>query len=223
MARLFQRSFCFLGLLLTAAFGCASSSQEADPDLFYKRDITIIYGGKEYRGAVTLPRSDVYKIRLESPGRLDLLSISTCHREYLKEAVGYNHDWTYQPVPGLETGAACPLNIAGYDSTVGKHAFGFVNFEAEELKAKARISCNGASWTANGVGVCQARDGLIQVVAFDHETRVVSNESCRLGVVKSKVFQFQIKQGNCQYLFENETGRFLLDTIGYQEVLIRKN
>lgn len=225
MDLLFRAYFLFLGLLLTLVFGCSSFQKEQDPRVYYKRDVKITWNKKEWRGTATLPKSAEYRLDFESPGKMDLFTISSCHREYQKEDVGYEHDYTYRPVPGLEDGPACPIQISGFDKNKGKHTFGFINFESPELTAKGKLYCNGANWDAVGVSVCQGRSGLIQKIEFEKETKVVSSDECKWTKSSGIVYLFSLYPRECQYLFEEiETGkRFRLDTIGYEDIFIRQD
>lgn len=222
-----MRSYSY-AFLLTLAFisaSCGSLPKEPDPKIYYKRDIQITVGDKVSRGTMVLPAQDKYKVELKSPGKMDLLTVASCHREYQKEEVGYEHGWTYAPVKGIEDQVACPLQINGYDKFKGKHAFGYVAFERVDKPLKATILCNGETMQANGVGICQARQGLQQKISFESDVRVASRDRCFWPADKGREFVFTISNRECQFLFKEAQGEkeFVLDTIGYEEILIRQD
>lgn len=224
----YQVRFLSCAYLLSLAFisvNCAGLQKEPDPKVYYKRDLRLQVGDRVSRGTLTLPASSQYKIELKSPGKMDLLTISSCHREYQKEEVGYEHTWTYAPVAGLEDQAACPLQINGYDKNKGKHAFGYISFERLQNPLKAKIQCNGESFEANGVGICQSRQGLQQKISFESEVRVIARDACNWHLPPGKEFVFSLQNRECQYLFKETQGQkeFVLDTIGYEEILLRQD
>lgn len=227
MALRYLQSLFFFVFSLLAAFtsvSCGTTIKEPDPKVYYRRDIEIDYADKTYRGTAVLPRLNSYKLGFKSSGEMNLWILSSCHREVQKENVGYEHNYTYNPIAGLEDTAQCPLQIGGFDKHYGKHSFGYISFENPELTLKASLTCNGESWQANGVAICQAREGLLQRIAFDRPVKVVSSEKCDWHIQKSSDFMFPVKNRECQYLFESDDKqRFLLDTIGYEEIFLRKD
>ena len=208
---------CFL----LVGFGSAPP-QEADPAVYYKRDIKITFEKKTYQGTAILPDRDEYHIQFQSPGKMDLITISSCHREFHAEEVGTRFTYTYKPIKGIEDLPACPLQINGYERNRGRHTSGYVVFQRRGLSLDATLKCNGRERALEGVGVCQSREGLIQQIRFKVAVSVQSN--CEIKGQRDKKFEFAMPNRACQYLFKEKGGTRLLrlDTIGYEDILLRE-
>jgi hypothetical protein len=223
-------------MALTLHFGCASLvHQELDPKLHYKRDIRIKVGDQEFEGAGVLPRADSYKIEIKAKGKLDLLTISSCHREFSAEKVsggifsdGRSYKYEYRPVPGIEDTRMCPLDIGGYEEAKGRHSWAFIDFVTKEATLQASVLCNGALQPPGVVTVCQSKAGLIQVIRFPVPVVVSPDPGCELGdkehpaTTDNMTFEFPIRLGKCVYLFKARDRQIHRHTaIGYESILIR--
>lgn len=205
------------------AFGGAPP-QEADPKIYYKRDISIYEGGTTFEGVAILADKDEYQIRFRSPGRMDLITVASCHREFHKEEVGTSFTYTYKPVKGIEDMPACPLQINGFERNRGRHTSGYIVFQRRGLSLDATMKCNGEETELKGVGVCQSREGLIQQIRFNVPVTVRSRAKCEITPERDKKFEFKVNNRECQYLFKEKDGTRLLrlDTIGYEDILLRE-
>jgi len=219
-------------LLIVPVFflmACSSFQQDLDPEIFYKRDIKIEINGQEYEGVTVVPQAPVYNLLLTPKGDLDLVLVTSCHREYSGEALGgglfskNEFPYEYIPVSGLEDVPSCSLRVNVYEKDKGRHSWALIAFEHGDLTLRAVLKCNGAVKTYSGVSVCQSKEGLIQRIEFDEIVRAWSPPGCVSVGKRGKVFEFPISLGECQYSFETQDKkRHTMTTIGYQGVLVRE-
>ena len=208
----------FVGIAALGMVGCATVPTPLDPNVYYRRDMEI--NGR--KGVAVLARRDLYKLKLKSQGKMDLLTVSTCHREDPFYKVGYEYEYEYKPVEGLESGGYCPMQVGGFNRTKGRHAWAFVDFEGPDATLPARLKCNGVDALTNGVSVCQSRVGLEQEILFDVAVKTLPEARCPMPG-DGKRFQFSVVLGECVFAFRevaapNRVHR--LTTIGYEQILI---
>lgn len=214
---------------------CSSTPQILDPEIFYKRDIRIEVNEKEYEGVTTVPNAPDYKLKLKPRGDMDLIIIRTCAREDSAEEQssgffifkGDEFEYHYIPNPGLEDVGVCPLRVDVYDSGEGKHSWALLDFEHPDYEVPFEVDCNGRRRLFSGVGVCQARNGLIQRFHFKEPIRFATPlpSGCPMPEKKSNyVYDFKIALEECLYHFDTKGGRLgRLTTIGYEGILVREN
>lgn len=216
-------------------YSCAIH-QKLDPEIYYKRDMSIKFEDLKREGTLVLPLRDKYELELKSQGKLDLFTFTTCHRLHTQEDAG--GFWTprevryvYKPDPPMESTYACPIQVAGYAET-GAHSWGFVDLETKDTVLPAKIKCNGEAYNSNGVTICQSKMGLLQAIEFDVEV-VFSPEAQTIEFCKNikfttkdnKEFIYEIPRRECVYNFmeKNEPHReHRLTTIGFEQIIIRK-
>ena len=208
-----------LALSLTG-FG-AAPRQQLDPNKIYRREIQLEVNGLKGEGVLVALKSSKYVIKGKSKNDFDLLTISTCHRDFKAEKLGNEFEYEYEPVSGLEDMGGCPLRISGFDAK-GAHSWGLVDFEDDLAKAQATLKCNGVIREAHGVSVCQSREGLIQEIKFMISMRISPDQTCPMPLASDeKTFQFPIAPKECVYAFMSLDGQIhRLTTIGYQGILL---
>jgi hypothetical protein len=222
--------FAVFALLLN---GCAGVPQTLDRATIYPRDMVIVADGVRYDGVAVLPRKESYALEIHAKGSLDLLTMTSCHREESREKAGKSGwfgdkkrvEMTYTPAKGLEDQAACPLQFGGYEISKGRHSWAFIDFQDNENKLPATLSCNGWKSSAQGVSVCQAREGLTQRIEFLGPTKVYTTQGCDVFPQKlGQAFTFPLVVGECIYLFKEVAGSrtHRLTTLGYQSVIVRQ-
>ena len=205
---------------------CASVSQKLDPNVFYKRDIQISINGKKAIGAVVVPRAESYHFEIKTPGRLDLFTLTTCHREETFEALSTKvRSFDFKPI-SIELGQlACPVHLGGYEKIRGRHSWAFIDFEHPSLLLRAEIKCNGVQRNTSGVSLCQAKVGLIQEIKFKQPVIWPKKLTCiELSSDDEKTFRFKMPRGECTSRFLSKTGKKLwhrFTTLGYEKILIR--
>lgn len=212
---------------------CAGQNQILERGLFYKRDVGIEVNGKSYEGVVVVPKADRYNLVLRPKGKLDLVLVRTCHREFSGEKLspgflgigGGQFKYEYVPTPGLEDSRVCPLRAEVYESDKGRHSWALLDFEHPDYTIGYMLQCNGAVSYPRGVGVCQTKAGLLQRIKFQEPIRFAPPEpvGCALPMKKDGVYEFAASLGECLYHFDTKDGRLgRLTVVGYEGVLVRE-
>jgi len=228
---------CFL---LVNSCSTKSIPDKLNPDVIYKRDMTIVIDGVEKIGVAVVPMKDTHKIHITAQGDLDLFTFTTCHREetaenawnvtgrssgLFKRTIDKKREIKMEYTPTeIEKRGGCPIFLGGYEQEKGRHSWGAIDFETPEATLTARLSCNGEESTANGVSICQSREGLIQVIEFPTETKVLPSKGCEIGMEKAVTYSFSLVKGHCVYAFMEIATKKIhrLTTIGYELIPIRK-
>lgn len=219
----------FSGLLIF--LGACSTNQVLDQSVIYPRDMRIVFEKQKYDGVAVFPKREVYSFEVHAKGNLDLFTVTSCHREVIKEEAGKSGwfgekkkvDVKYRPRKEIEVSAACPIQLGGYEVSKGRHSWAFIDFEDDENKLPGRVVCSGAERVFNGVSACQAREGLIQEISFEVPAKVFSN--CDgFPALPGKLFQFKMQRGQCIYGFKELNGgrTHRLTTLGYESILLRE-
>jgi len=216
-------------LLLVSCTAHAFSSapvQELDPKKVYKHDIKATINGVSGVGVLVVPKAHSYTITGESAGNLDLLTITTCHRDVSWSPNAKKFTYEYTPSESLEANKSCPMLIGGYDKK-GQHAWAMIDFETDEAKLPALLKCNGYGQTFNGVSICQSRFSLTQFIEFKTPVRVLPQKDCPMSepLNGGTRFEFPIVKGYCVYAFMEtapEKRVHRLTTIGYESILLRE-
>lgn len=205
---------------------CTSAQITVKTPLYqYKPDMLITVDGATFDGmAVTaLGKKD---IQIISKARLDLLMISSCHRNFTIEKV--DHDWfggsgktyTYHYEPTeIESEGFCPLYIQAFDIK-GITAWGYLAFRTTE-KLPAKTQCNGTDWSFAGVSVCATRAGFEQGISFSKPVRYVAGDKCEVKKKDDKSFRLRAHEGFCYITFTDGTDYHRVVLLGYTEALIR--
>lgn len=226
--------------LLAGLVSCASEEKTPtlNPDTVYKRDMVLSVNGIKGDGVLVVPQKDVHKMHIIAQGDLDLFTFTTCHREESTENASNvttraglfrrtiekkrEIDLEYTPTI-IERSGGCPVYVGGYEQEKGRHSWGLIDFETDDAKLPATLSCNGATVESNGVSICQSRNGLIQAIRFKSSVRVSPEPECDLGKTAGDYFEFSIKKGQCVYAFMDADKKIhRLTTIGYELIPIRK-
>lgn len=222
--------------LILFGTSCSSVQQRLDPSVYYKRDMELRVNGFEGEGVLVVPKAESYKFEIKAKGRLDLFTLTTCHREEALEEAGQKGlfgdrkrvETVYKPVNGIENDGLCAVQLGGYEKVKGRHSWAFIDFENESNPLPARIFCNGNVHNANGVSSCQSREGLLQQIRFTENVDFSHSVECNPPTInggKDGVERFEIKlsRGQCVYVFMRKSDKAVhrLTTYGYQDVLIR--
>lgn len=216
-------------LVLFLATGCGSVPLKLNPTVLYKRDMSISFGGQSYVGTAVLPESQNYQITFETKGKLDLLTITTCHRELTAENLsgglfGKNrYTFNYSPIPGIED-EYCPIDIGGYEALKGRHSWGFIDLKTRDVSVSAVLRCNGEIQNTNGVSLCQSKQGLIQKIEFQEEMAAGNSGFCpKMKSEDLKHYEFEVGEGVCVYKFKSRNGEYhRLTSIGYQDIVLKE-
>ncbi len=237
--------FCIAGILATLLTGCQTQQlAEKEPLYQYKADMEITVDGKTFEGMAVTKLDGPKTISIKSFARLDLLKVSSCHREMIEEKVRWRDGWfglggqsakeytfVYDPMK-VESEFYCPLYIEAYEKGGGFRAgtmaaWGFIAFRSPEgagaENLPARAECNGTLWTKfAGITVCQARTGMEQSISFDRPVRVVHNDKCKIEPKSDREFRVRSTEfGFCRAVFTDGKDKHRLELLGYTEVLVR--
>lgn len=221
-----------LFFFLTASCGLLPKAKDEkyNSEEIYKKDAYVCVNGVCSEGAVVVPRSMEYRVKVKSKVNLDLLVFSTCHREVTSQeysrggffGMGGNKEFegNYSPTMTIEN-EFCPVYITGYSKS-GYNSTAFIDFETAEAGLGATLNCNGVQSTAKGVSVCQSKAGLIEVINLDSPATVGdAGPNCKIGSGKNKRWEFAMPKGECVFAFFSEDGRIhRLTTLGYTRINI---
>lgn len=199
------------------------------PEIFYRRNLKITVNGKEFDGVGVVPKSAVYQIEGKSKGNMDLLAITTCHRDVAPAYdLGHSFKYTYQPrrEPGDmgPEGSNCAMKIEGLDKKHGKHAWGFIDFEDPFFSLYAKIVFCGEAGQYRGVYAGQCREGLSpQVIEFSEAVEVSPDKGCEtLTQMTATRWELKVAKGECVYLFRGKQSgaEFRMTTMGYESAIL---
>lgn len=228
-------------------FGCASSQQAITrtPLWVYKPDIEITVDGKTFEG-MGVTKMDGHKvIKIRSKARMDMLKISSCHREFTVEKVDYSEGWfgiggssaktfTYEfDATQIEKEDFCPLYIEALEKSGERGdqsviaAWGYLAFRTGEA-LPSKMDCNGIAWTFAGVSVCASRAGFEQAIRFDRPVTFKANNACRVSIKSDREFRVRtdVSQpdkgvGFCLMTFKDGKDTHRLVLHGWDEALVR--
>lgn len=221
-------------LIAQLCCSCSLVSQKLDPQTFYRRDIQLDVNDQKFDGAGVPNFSDEYKIKIKSIGKIDMLTIQSCHRHESFENVGggifgasKTFTYIYRPIKGIEDGRGCLLDIGVYERSKGRHGWATLDFQtkmgAENLPA--HLLCDGKEWSTdpNSVSICQAKNGTIQKIVFDHRVKVSPDARCDvMKTTDEMTYTYLMPVGECTFYFGDKYGNFHRHTtLGFENVLIR--
>lgn len=208
------------------SLGCSTTNpvHKLDPAVIYKMDMNIINGQVSGEGVIMVDLREKQDFVIETPGEIDLLKITTCHRQEVVTAQKKTvFRYSYLP-SAIEKDRRCHIRFEAYEKG-GRHSFGMIDFKIES-NLKAQVQCNGESKEAFGSAICQSWQGLTQKVEFESPVEIASSDShCRIPMSRDTInWEFDIRRGECVYAFQELGGQgrlFKLTTVGYEEVAIR--
>ena len=215
--------------------GCASleATQELNPKVYYKNDIKFKVNDQSGRGTLVAKAAKKYLIDIETPGKIDLIKITSCHRQESTEDIpsgwfskGRKYQYSYIPNDPVETSGSCMIRVEAYEAGVqARHSSGVIEFETPQEALEAVVLCNGKNDKAHGTAICESLEGLEQSIKFSKPVLMATEDRCSFSVPMDKMtFNWQMKNRECTYAFESFDGeRFRLQTIGYEEIAIRGN
>jgi len=208
-----------MGLTTLFTIGCSSTlvRPEMDATLNYQRDITfhvaILHEGKwspDYliQGMGVMPEADSYRIKVLPPGKADMITVTSCHREEKManppKDGAFKNTYTFQIdlVQGLESKRTCPIDIGVYEKVAGRNGWASLAISTEREKTHALTKCNGRVKQYHGVSVCQAKAGLIQKYEFKVPVVATAIPGCEVKQAKDDMnFEFQMPSGSCTVYF----------------------
>lgn len=207
---------------------CSSTQQLTVETPLYKNraSMKITVDGITYDGMAVGKLDGPKKIQLISQAALDLLRITTCHRDFSVEKVdkgwfgGSGHLYTYEYHPtDVEKSKVCPMYIQAF-SKDRVTDWGFIAFRTDET-IPAEMQCNGWWWKSDGISVCQTKAGLDQKIKFDRDVLYEAEPSCSITAKSKREFVVRGSMGFCYAEFSDGKEWHRLILLGYDSVLIR--
>ena len=209
---------------------------DSDPSKIYKYDFSGSVNGISFDGVGVIPAANKYTLDVESKVDVDLLTISSCHRNFSAESVintpgwfqkrrGYSYE--YDPAPGIEDVGSCLVRVGSYNKSQGQDGWGVIDFETSDATLPADNQCDGILTHSNGVSICQSLFGLKQVLTFPVPVKLAANAQCQIDSPQDgKTWVYAIPRGECVMAFQELQPPYRLHrhtTIGYTDILIRGN
>lgn len=215
------------GAVIFLLLGCQSIQQptEKGPLYTHRASMQITIGNRTFDGMAvsTLVPMD---ISIVSQAALDLLRITTCHRDFTVEKVdkgwfgGSGHKYVFKYIPtDTEKASVCPMYIQAISKDLVTD-WGYIAFLTDE-KLGAQMDCNGAGARFDGVSVCQTKAGLDQVIRFDRPVIFAADPACQITQRTPKEYVVRGSQGFCYAEFTDKTVWHRLILLGYDSVLVR--
>lgn len=213
--------------------GCQTVQAPADPTKIYKRDLQIKVNGLTGVGTLVVPKASSYAIEVQSRGRLDAFTITSCAREVVIKDIEESGGWfrkkkgkvSYTYTPSAVEEEFCQLDLGGYDKEHGRHSWAMIDFEDSSTNLPAILTCNGEVKSSKGVSLCDSHEGLYQSISFTNpNVEVRAEDKCaKPGADGRGNFTFRISRDVCYYVFVEPEGMkriHRLTTIGYDDVFI---
>lgn len=183
--------------------------------------MSLSVNGVKGFGIVVVPSAERYSIDGESDGDMDLLSITTCHRDIQIQNNDKKFNYIYTPDQSVERD--CGMVITSLEKKPGRHSWGYIEFENSYYSAPAMLHCNGSQNLFKSVSVCQGLQGTTQLIEFKEPMSVSPDPKC--APIKSedkKKFYVNLSRGECVYVFMTDAKSFhKLTTLGYDSVLLK--
>lgn len=217
--------FALIFLILA---GCASTQQVTTAGPLYKNraNMQITVDGVTFDGVGVTLLNGPKDISIVSEAALDLLRITTCHRDFTVEKVdsgwfggsGKTYTYHYEPTE-TEKASVCPMYIQAFskDSVTD---WGYLAFRTDET-LPASMDCNGTNWKFAGISVCQTKAGLDQVIRFDRDVKFTADLICQITQSSPREYIIRGGLGFCFAEFSDGKVWHRLILLGYDSVLIR--
>jgi hypothetical protein len=235
--------FAFV-LVFSGLFGCANIPgpfpiNVPQADVVYKYDMSGTVNGVNFNGVGVIPYSKDYTFNVSSREDIDLLTITSCHRDFAVEsAVKTNwlnpkrtYAYWYVPAFGIEDAGPCLVRFGSYNKGVGgQNAWAIIDFETPEAKLPADNYCDVEAFAENGVTICQSKIGLLQKLVFKTPVRLALDQisdQCKIQVpADNMTWEYKIPKGECVYAFHEIAAPHRIHrhtTVGYNQIFIRGN
>lgn len=236
---LFMLMVVLFAAFLVSLGGCSQAPLQSalTSGTVYQYDLSVKVNNQQFVGVGVVPTAQSYELKIESQDSVDLVTVTTCHRDFSAQAVisqgwfkqkkGYSY--TFVPALGLEDRGSCLLRVGMYSKDVGgQTGWAILDFDNGDTSLPAQNICNGSSSTTKGTSICQSKAGLIQILRFDVPVEVATDklESKCIGQMSmdSGSWTYQIGSGECVIEFREIGGthrKHRHTTVGYSQTYIR--
>lgn len=208
----------FFLFFLTACSTTGFSRPILSTDVNYQKDLKMIVtpaGGlaQEIIGMGVVPKAVSYKIRVEPPGKADMITLLSCHREMKTPNPKRHGGWFAKkyyefeiiPTEEHEIEKGCSFDAGVYEKDKGRHAWGLIVIESDRAKLEAITKCNGQTTRFKGTSVCQAKAGLIESIHFNQPVIATEVAGCTLKKPKDKKnWVYIMPKDECTVYFVDE-------------------
>ncbi len=205
--------------------GCASflNAPVLSSNIEYQRDIKMdiyLYVDGKFKypikidGMGVIPKSKFYKVKVYPPGKVDMMTLVSCHRHlktpHPKKSGGWFAKGYYEfiiPMTGsVDEDELCSFSTGAYEQKKGRHAWGTVAILDPKFKLSAFTKCNGDVKNYEGVSVCQSKAGLIQEYSFNRPVSFAGAKGCSIKNLTtekpySSIWRFLMPRGECEAYF----------------------
>lgn len=226
---------------LLLVIGC-SSPPIMNPDIKYQRDLKfdVEYWTaktqkwsepKSFVGVGVLKDADWYQITIHAVGKVDMMVLSSCHREVKtpnpEKHGGWfnkrNYKFKFAADDLIEKGKPCMLNGGVYEKKKGRHGWLMGAIEDPKATMKAKTRCNGLVLTNKGTSFCQAKEGLIQRLEFENPVDTTFYGDCRIRrPADGKNWEYLMPRGKCiLHFFDEDLNEHVHYMFGYDTIPIR--
>ena len=231
-------------LLLMVIFltACATSLPIMDRNIKYQRDLSFEveywdlkkkqwFGKRKFVGVAVLKAAPKYRVTLYAVGKVDMMVLSSCHREVKtpnpKKHGGWfskkYYEFEFTADDMIERGKPCMLNGSIYEKKKGRHGWLMAAIEDPKAKLQAKTRCNGKIEMNGGTSFCQAKEGLIQRIEFDRPVSTTFYGNCKIEKPKDQMnWEYLMPSGKCilHFIDENEN-EHVAYMYGYGKIPIR--
>lgn len=236
----------FGAVLVAALFSsCALAPQVLpapagpSPNTEFKYDLHGDINGVPFEGVGAIPLSpdNEYTLNVESDVDVDLITITTCHRDWSDQdqpikvggwfKPGRGFTFKFSLTKGIEDYGTCLLRIGAYNKQGNPQAWALIDFITPDSTLPAYQKCNGAEGKTRGVSICQSKAGLDQEISFASPvlTADVTDPKCKPLVPKDgKTWIYVLPVGECVVYFMEKAPphRFHRHTfVGYKNIQLR--
>jgi len=204
--------------------GCSTPQVFMDPKKNYQRDLIFEIESwdasknqwaekQKFIGTALVKQSLKYRVRVYSHGKVDMLTLNSCHREmktpkpdkkggWFKKKY-YEFEFSLDDI--LEANRDCVITLGAYEKHKGRHGWATIAIDWNGALLKADLRCNGQQIKAGGSSFCQAKKGLIQMISFQRRMDVTFYGKC---VMKAPVdrqhWEYEMPPGLCILHFFDE-------------------
>lgn len=184
------------------------------PNTDYKFELTGDINGQPFYGTAVVPVSKQYTVHVQSHSDVDLMKITTCHRDWSDQDHPIQDGWfkpkrqfsfVFSPTDGIENYGTCLLRIGAFNKEGHSQDYAVIDFLTPESVLPAFNKCNGDAYQVGGVSICQSQAGLDEELDFlvPVELSDLTNIKCKFNPPKDKMhWLYAMPQGECIVYFQ---------------------
>ncbi len=226
-------------------FGCANtplnvpSSNAPGPNTNFRYELTGDINGMAFDGVGVIPLAKHYTLHVKSAHNVELMHITTCHRDVTDQDQpivqdGWfvpHHQYTFEfdQADGIENYGTCLLRVGAYNKDGNPQDWAVIDFQTPESTLPAFQKCNGDAGKTGGVSICQSQAGLDEEIDFDVpvETSTATSAQCQPHQPHDlKHWLYTLALGECVVYYQEIAPPHRLHrhtSVGYKQVQLRGN